>query len=198
VVRTPVREKVETRKGRLASRPFLFSRLTSSTLPTLLALFLLRSPTSPPYRQVEAARPSAARIEIEDAVLLFYLRLMTVAVYDHAEPGGFWLQIEPADIVQHVDGHAAGFDDFGLRQSECPGFDVNVAADRRHRRDECERFEDLGSANVAGVEYAIGSTQGFDRLGPQPAVSVRDYPEKYWFLRHHFSSIGFLSIGVSI
>ena len=45
---------------------------------------------------------------------------MAVAVYDHAESGGFGLQVELAEIMQHIDRHAAGFNDFGFRQSARP------------------------------------------------------------------------------
>ena len=126
---------------------------------------------------MEASRPSAAWIEIEDAIFLFDLRLMAVAVHHHAESGGSQLQVESAEIMQHIDGHAAGFDDFGFRQSARPGVGVDVTADRGDGRDFDKRFEDFASANVAGVEDAVGSAQGLDRLEPQQAVGVGDYAD---------------------
>jgi hypothetical protein len=89
---------------------------------------------------------------------------MAVAVYHHAESGGFGLQVELAEIVQHVDRNAAGFDNFGFGQSARPGRGVNVAANRGYGRDLRERFQNFGSADIAGVEDAVGSAQSLRRL----------------------------------
>src|SRR6266852_2110355 len=99
--------------------------------------------------------PGTAGIEIQYAVLLRCPRLMAVAVYDHAESRGFRLQVELAEIMQDVDGHAAGFDDFGSRESARPGVGVDVTSDRGYGRDLSERLDDLGSADVAGVKDAV-------------------------------------------
>jgi len=143
---------------------------------------------------VETARAGAAWIEIEDAVFLFYLWLMAVAVYDHAESGGFRLQVEAAEIMQDIDGYVSGLNDFGFGQGVRPGLRVDVAADCGYGRDLCERFEDFGSANVAGMEDAVGSAQGFDGLGPQQAVGVGDYAEGHWFLKHQFLDLEFFAL----
>src|SRR5208282_5175150 len=119
------------------------------------------------YRQVETAWPGAAWIKIEDAIFLFDLRLMAVAVHHHAESASSQLQVELAEIMQHIDGNTAGFDDFGFRQSARPDVSVDVTADRGYGRDLRKRFEDFGGANVAGVEDAAGSAKGLDSLGPQ-------------------------------
>ena len=87
---------------------------------------------------------------------------MAVAVDHRAKPCGFRFQIESAEIMQHVDRHTAGFNDFGFRQSTRPRFGIDVAADRGYRRDLRERFENFGSADVAGVEDALGSAESFD------------------------------------
>ena len=100
---------------------------------------------------------------------------MAVAVHDHAESGGFWLQVELAKIMQDIDGHAAGFDDFGLRQSARPRSSVDVTADRGYWGNPRERFEDFGRADIAGVDDAVGPSQSVDGFGPQQAVGVGDY-----------------------
>ena len=69
---------------------------------------------------MKPARAGAAGIEIEDTVFLLDLRLMAVAVDHDAKSGRFRLQVELAAIVQHVDGYASGFDDFGFRQRVRP------------------------------------------------------------------------------
>src|SRR5271169_1835026 len=143
------------------------------------------------HRQVEAAWPGAAGIEIQDAVLLFYLRLMTVAIDHNAESSCLRLQIELAEIMQHVDGQACDIDHFRFRQREPPGPGVDVAAHRSYGRDLCEFVEDFGGTDVAGVEDAVGSTQGSKRRAPQSAVRVGDYAEDYRLFGHRISIMKF-------
>ena len=126
---------------------------------------------------METTRTGAARIKIEDAVLLFYLWMMAMSVDHCTESGGLWLQIESGEIVEHVDRYASDFDYFRCGQRARPWFSVDVAANRGHRRDVCERFEDFRSADVSRVKNAVGSAQGLHGLGPQPAVGVGDYAE---------------------
>jgi hypothetical protein len=124
---------------------------------------------------VETARAGATWIEIEHAVFLVYLRMMAVAEYDNAESGRFRLQVELAEIVKDIDGHAAGFNDFSFSQRARPGAGVDVTADRGYGSNLHERFEDFGSADVASVKDAVGPAQGFDGFGAQQAVGVGDY-----------------------
>src|SRR5271166_1786166 len=111
---------------------------------------------------------------------------MAVAVHHYPESGGFRLQVELSEIMQHVDRHSASFDDLGHGQKARPALSVDVAADRGHRSDLLEHFENFESSNVAGVEDAVGAAQGCDGLGPQQAVCVGDYAEDKWV----FTSLG--------
>ena len=97
---------------------------------------------------------------------------MAVSVYDHAESRGFRRQVELGAIMQDIDGHTTGFDDLGFRQSARPRGGVDVTANRGYGGNLRERFEDFGSADVAGVENAIGYAQSFDGRGPQQAMGV--------------------------
>ena len=103
---------------------------------------------------MEAAWAGTPRIEIEDAVFLFNLWLMAVAIDDHVKSGGFRLQVESSEIVQHINGDSADFDDFDLRESACPSLGVEVAADRGYRRGLLQRLENFGSADIACVKDA--------------------------------------------
>src|SRR5260221_3720841 len=58
------------------------------------------------YRQFEASRTCAARIEVQHAVTRLLLRDMAVAKDDCVESGCLGLQVELPEIVQHVDGDA--------------------------------------------------------------------------------------------
>ena len=95
------------------------------------------------HRQFEAPRTCAAGIEVEHAVAHLLLRNVAVAGDHNLESGGFRLQIELREIVQHVDGNAADLDDFGLRQVCAPTRLVDIAADGGHGRDGCELLENF-------------------------------------------------------
>ena len=92
---------------------------------------------------------------------------MAVAIDHYTESGSLWLQIEFAEIVQHVDGYVCDFDNFGCTKSMRPRFGIDVASDRSYRRDVRERFDNVRIADVASVEYAIGSAKCFDGFSPQ-------------------------------
>src|ERR1700674_3671225 len=111
---------------------------------------------------------------------------MAGAEYDHAESGGFRLQFELTEIMQHINQDAAGFDDLGFRQRARPRGGVDVTADHGYGGNLRERFEDFGGSDIASVENAIGSAQSFDGFGPQQAVGVGDYSEGHVFLGHQF------------
>ena len=121
---------------------------------------------------METAWAGAAWIEIQHAVLLFDLGLMAVTVDDHAESGGFRLQVELREIMKHVNRNASGFDNFGHGQPLRPGLGVDIAADRGNGRDFRQRLQNFRSTNVAGVENALRSAQSLNRFGPQQSVSV--------------------------
>jgi hypothetical protein len=114
---------------------------------------------------------------------------MAVAVDHHAESGGFRLQVELAEVMHHIDRHAAGFDDFGFRQTARPRGGVDVTADCGYGGNPRERFEDFGRADIAGVEDTVGPAQSFDGFGPQQAVGVGDYAERYSFLSHRLFNL---------
>ncbi len=99
---------------------------------------------------------------------------MAVAVYDHAEPG-LRLQVELAAIMQDIDGHAAGFDNFSFRQNARPRGGVDVTADRGYGGNLRQLFEDFGGSDIAGVEDAVGSAQSVDGFGSQQAMGIGDY-----------------------
>jgi hypothetical protein len=159
----------------LAGRYTVISSSTSSAsiFPSSMCSF----PNA--YRQLKPPRSCAARVEVQHALFHFNFRLMTVAVDDCVDSCGFGLQIEPSQIMQHVDRDAADFDDFSLRKGSCPRFGVDVAANRSNRSNLRERVEYFRIADVPRMQDAIGSAQSFDSLTPQQAVCVRDDAEDH-------------------
>ncbi len=76
--------------------------------------------------------------------------------------------------MQYVDGNAANLDDFGLRQFARPGILVNVAADGVHRRDGCEFLQNLGRADISGVDDSLRALQSGERFRTKQSVRVGD------------------------
>jgi len=90
----------------------------------------------------------------------------------HAESGGFRLQIETCQIMQHIDRDAAHLDDFDVCEFARPRGLVNVAANGRHRRDRAQSIENLGRAYVARVNDVLRPAQGFQCFGTKQAVGI--------------------------
>lgn len=95
------------------------------------------------------------------------------ADYD-GESGRFRFEIQLRQIVQHVDGNARHFEDFGQRQLQCPRALVDVAADGGDWGNSRKSFDDLWRAHVAGMDDAIRSAQSFDCFWAQQAVGIGD------------------------
>lgn len=84
---------------------------------------------------------------------------MAVSIDHSRESGGLGLQIELGDIVQHVNGKAAEFDDFRLRQLARPGACVDVPADGRNRRNLLQLLKNFGITHISGVNNVLGFAQ---------------------------------------
>lgn len=124
-----------------------------------LSLDLLSANRDPrhAHRQLEPAWPCAARIEIEHAAANLLLRHMTVAGDHHAEPCCCRLQVKLRQIVEYINGNAREFDDFCLREAARPRGLVDIAANRRYRRDARELLKNLGRTYVARVNDVFRS-----------------------------------------
>ena len=159
-MRTLLSAKIEIQEKAGPASAFSFGQLCFWQLRRqfdqfCIHVFLFDRQPSDGHGRTEAARAGASRVEIEDAVLLFYFRMMAVAMDHNAESGGLGLEVKLGEVVQHVDQYAVRLDDFGKWQSACPWRGINVAADCRHRRDLREGFEDFNFPDVAGVENAV-------------------------------------------
>ena len=80
---------------------------------------------------------------------------MSVAADDGRETGGRGIEIQLRQIVQHVDGNPVYFEHFSLGQPLRPHAFVYVAANRSDWSDGTKLIEDLGRANISGVNDAI-------------------------------------------
>lgn len=106
-------------------------------------------------RQFESPRASTARIEIKYAVPRLQLGNVSMARDDNLESRRFRLQVKLGQIVQHVDGDAAEFNDFGFWKLARPRPFIDVATDRGHRRKGTKFGKNFGISDVAGVNNLL-------------------------------------------
>lgn len=130
-------------------------------------------------RQLESPRARAARIEVKHSVARLLLGDVAVAANHDVESRSFRFQIELGQVVQHVDGRAAEFDDFGLRKLARPPTFIDVASDRGERRQRRQLLNDLGIANIACVDDVFRPTQNSDSFRTKQAVCIRDDADEY-------------------
>jgi hypothetical protein len=78
---------------------------------------------------------------------------------DHGGGGGCGRRGEVVQIMQKEDGVGAKIDRDGLGQCFRPCARVVVAAHGRHGGERAKRFEDLGGADVAGVQDLVDAAQ---------------------------------------
>ena len=126
------------------------------------------------HRQLESPRPGAAGIEIEHSVARLVLGNVTVAAYDNRESGGFGLEIQLRQIVQHVDGNTAQFERLGFRQLARPRTFVYIATHGSDGGNGREIVENLRRPNISGMNDVVGPAQSCNGLVTQQAVGVRD------------------------
>jgi hypothetical protein len=138
-------------------------------------------------RKFEAAGTGAAGIEIEDDAACFLPGYVAMTGDDDFESGGFRVQVELRQIVQHVDGNAGKLNDCGLRQAASPVVFINVAAidvaaDGGYWGDGRECFENFRRPNVTSMNDVFRPAQRFEGFGPKQSVRIRDDADENWAL----------------
>jgi hypothetical protein len=99
---------------------------------------------------------------------------MTVAADHNGESGPPGLEVQLCQIVQHVDGNAGQFKRLGLRQMARPRTLVDVATYGGDRSNRGKLFENLGRADIPGINDVFRPAQSFDCLVAQQTVRVGD------------------------
>jgi hypothetical protein len=97
-----------------------------------------------------------------------------VAGDHHFESCGLGFQVQLRQVVQHIDGNAAQFNDLRFGEFARPRSFVDVASDGGYGRKRSELLENLRLSDVSGVNNVIAPTQCRERLGTKQAVSVGD------------------------
>jgi hypothetical protein len=126
------------------------------------------------HRQFESPRPRAAGIEIEHSILRLLPGSVAVAINHGIEARGFRLEVELRQIVQDVNRNAAQFEHFRRGQLASQSAGIDIAANRRDRRNGSKFFKDFRIAHVAGVNDAVRIFEDRNSFGPQQSMRVRD------------------------
>ncbi len=117
-------------------------------------------------------RTGTAWVQVEDAVAGLDAGLVGVAVDHDGDAGGFRLDVQVVQGVDHVEKLAVELHGFRGGESGAGAGVVDVAADCGHGRELAEGVEEGGVAQVTGVEDVVDATQGVESFGAEEAVGV--------------------------
>ena len=135
---------------------------------------ILHSQPSNGHRQPKSPRPRAPRIEIQHSILRFRLGHMRVSINHNTKSRSLRLQIEFVQVVKNVDGDAADFEHIRGGNFAGPGIAVHVAANRGHRSNTSQLFQNGRIANVATMNDVVRSAQSGKSLGSKQAMGIGD------------------------
>jgi hypothetical protein len=129
-------------------------------------------------RQLEPPRPRATRIEINYALTLLLLGYMTMSVNDNPESRRGRFQVKLRQVVKDVQGNTAELHSFSLRQLARPRCFVDIAANRRDRRNLPKLLENLRRPNVSRMNDLLRPAQSLQSSRSKPAMSVGNNPDQ--------------------
>jgi hypothetical protein len=121
---------------------------------------------------MKAARPGAARIQIEHSRIEVPFHLMCVAANDGVEAGSLRFEIKIVEIMEQIEMEARNLYNRGQRQFLRPRLGVHVAAHSKNRRDGLESRENFRSADVSRMNDEIGTIQSALRFRAKQPVSI--------------------------
>src|SRR4030095_2581249 len=116
----------------------------------------------------------ATRVDVQHTVPFAYFRSMRMSGDDGVNTGRGGLQGQGVEVVQYVDERLAGTQHFGLAKRRCPNALVVVASHGRHRCNARQLLEDIGVADVAGVNDEVAAAHRVQGLGTQQSMRVRN------------------------
>jgi hypothetical protein len=102
--------------------------------------------------QVEAAWPSASRVEIEHPANSLDPGPMRVAANDNVNPARDWIELQRLNVVQDMDAAPAEGYHLGLRIMLRPVPGIDVPSDRNDRRNPLETDDNVWRTDIAGVD----------------------------------------------
>jgi len=97
-----------------------------------------------------------------------------MAADDNAYTGSHRVEIEIVQTMQHIDGRAAKFHDFGFWESSANSSTVDISSNSGQPRDCSQGIEDRRVSHISGMENMIHAIQCGHGLGSQQTVRVRN------------------------
>src|SRR5437764_11015152 len=106
---------------------------------------------------------------------------MRMSGIDNVDPGCRGIELNPFQIVQHVEHPAAERDEFGVRIVLCPLARIYVSSYSSSRSNPSQSVDHFWSADVPSVDDVIGPCEMLYRLGAQKAVCIGNNADPhYW------------------
>ena len=99
---------------------------------------------------------------------------MRVPGYDRLKTRRFRVKVESLELVHDVEKAFPYLKNLRGCQGLSPRTLVVVTADRGDWSDLQETIQNLGRANITGMNDEVGSRECIDSLGPEETVGVRD------------------------
>jgi hypothetical protein len=124
--------------------------------------------------QFESPRPRAARIQVKHSIAHLLFGNVTVAADHNRESSRFGLEVQLLQIMQHIDGNTAQLNHLSFRQLATPGRFIDVSTHGGDGTNRGKLLEDIGRADIPGMNDVLGPAQRFDCLRAQQAMRVGD------------------------
>ena len=88
--------------------------------------------------------------------------------------GSLRIEIQLIYIMQHVEVATVEFHELRGRQVLARAAFVNISPNRGHRRQEAQRIQDIGRANISCMEDVVRTLQPLECFGAEQPMSVGD------------------------
>ena len=124
--------------------------------------------------QLKSARPATSWIEIEHTLARVRGWRMGMSEKHRRKLRRRRVQMQRAQVMQHVEIVPFRQHHFGLRQLAAWSLAIHIAANRRHRRNRLELMQNENLAHIAQMQNALDALQGRRNLWPQQSVRIAD------------------------
>jgi len=125
-------------------------------------------------RQLEPSGARTAWIQKKHASAYFSGGMVRVPGYDSLETCSARVKIESLELVHHIEKAGSYLKNLGDWQGLGPRTLVVVTSHRGDWCDSRKTIQDVGRADVTGMNDEVGSRERLDSLGSEETVGVRD------------------------
>ncbi len=124
--------------------------------------------------QREAPGPGAAGVDEQHTVALLHQRFVRVTGYHHAHTGGRWVNVQLAQIMDHIQPHTTQLYQLGFRAAPAPRGHGRCCRARRSAGLLSQLAQHARLADVTGVHDVVAALQEGQCLRAQQVVGVGD------------------------